>query len=151
MISKRCLGGRYGQTLTPVCSTPAERSHEIASKRDYYEVLGVSRDTSEREIKRPTKRLGHEISPRSQLQATKPQKLTLKKFKEAYEIQPTPTKRAYDQFGHAGVILIAVAVVTVVVKAISAIFSVMSLAIFSAVDVVAVNAKAACGSDLRYN
>ncbi|TKB49295.1 molecular chaperone DnaJ [Ferrimonas sediminicola] len=73
------------------------------SKRDYYEVLGVARDASERDIKKAYKRLAMKYHPDrnpDDVQAVE----NFKEVKEAYEILTDSEKRAaYDQFGHAGV------------------------------------------------
>ena len=71
------------------------------SKRDFYEVLGVSRDASERDIKKAYKRLAMKFHPdRNQGDETAPEKF--KEVKVAYEILTDAQKRsAYDQYGHA--------------------------------------------------
>ncbi len=71
------------------------------SKRDFYEVLGVSRDASERDIKKAYKRLAMKFHPdRNQGDAQAAEKF--KEVKEAYEILTDPQKKAaYDQYGHA--------------------------------------------------
>ncbi|GGP69367.1 chaperone protein DnaJ [Shewanella algicola] len=73
------------------------------SKRDYYEVLGVARDTSEREIKKAYKRLAMKYHP-DRNPGDKAAETNFKEIKEAYEILTDSDKKAaYDQFGHAGV------------------------------------------------
>ncbi|MGI2174680.1 molecular chaperone DnaJ [Shewanella ulleungensis] len=73
------------------------------SKRDYYEVLGVARDTSEREIKKAYKRLAMKFHP-DRNPGDKAAEASFKEIKEAYEILTDSDKKAaYDQFGHAGV------------------------------------------------
>ncbi|MBB1361295.1 molecular chaperone DnaJ [Shewanella sp. SR44-4] len=73
------------------------------SKRDYYEVLGVGRDTSEREIKKAYKRLAMKFHP-DRNPGDKAAEANFKEIKEAYEILTDSDKKAaYDQFGHAGV------------------------------------------------
>ena len=71
------------------------------SKRDFYEVLGVSRDASERDIKKAYKRLAMKFHPdRNQGDESAAEKF--KEVKEAYEILLDPQKKAaYDQYGHA--------------------------------------------------
>ncbi|BCV35525.1 MULTISPECIES: molecular chaperone DnaJ [Shewanella] len=73
------------------------------SKRDYYEVLGVGRDASEREIKKAYKRLAMKYHP-DRNPGDKAAEASFKEVKEAYEILTDEDKKAaYDQFGHAGV------------------------------------------------
>ena len=73
------------------------------SKRDYYEVLGVGRDASEREIKKAYKRLAMKFHP-DRNPGDKAAEASFKEAKEAYEILTDSDKKAaYDQFGHAGV------------------------------------------------
>ncbi|MFA0088331.1 molecular chaperone DnaJ [Vibrio sp. 10N.286.49.C2] len=71
------------------------------SKRDFYEVLGVGRDASERDIKKSYKRLAMKFHPdRNQGDESAADKF--KEVKEAYEILTDPQKKAaYDQYGHA--------------------------------------------------
>ncbi len=75
------------------------------SKRDYYEVLGVGRNTSEADLKKAYRRLAMKHHPdRNQGDARAEAEERFKEAKEAYEILSEPRKRAaYDQFGHAGV------------------------------------------------
>jgi len=73
------------------------------SKRDYYEVLGISRDANEAAIKKAFKRLAMKHHPdRNQDNPEAEEKF--KEAKEAYDILSDAQKRAaYDQYGHAGV------------------------------------------------
>ncbi|MBQ8888630.1 MAG: molecular chaperone DnaJ [Bacteroidaceae bacterium] len=79
----------------------------MATKRDYYEVLGVEKTASDAEIKKAYRKLAIQYHPDKY--ATKPeteQKEAEEKFKEAaeaYSVLSDKDKRArYDQFGHAG-------------------------------------------------
>ena len=73
------------------------------SKRDYYEILGVERDVSEKDLKKAYRRVAMKYHP----DRNPDDKAAEEKFKEAseaYEILSDSQKRAaYDQYGHAGV------------------------------------------------
>ncbi|MCG3216188.1 MAG: molecular chaperone DnaJ [Candidatus Heimdallarchaeota archaeon] len=75
----------------------------MSDKRDYYEVLGVSKDANETEIKKAFRKKAMENHPDRNPDDPK----AAEKFKEAteaYEILSDPEKRAaYDRFGFAGV------------------------------------------------
>ena len=72
------------------------------SKRDYYEVLGLSREATEADIKKAYRRLAMKHHP--DRNPDNPDSESFKEAKEAYEVLSEPDKRAsYDRFGHAGV------------------------------------------------
>jgi len=77
----------------------------MASKRDYYEVLGVPKNAGEDEIKKAYRKLAMKYHPdRNQGDAAAGAEAKFKEAKEAYEMLTDAEKRAaYDQFGHAGV------------------------------------------------
>ncbi|HEJ9487190.1 molecular chaperone DnaJ [Proteus sp. GOKU] len=71
------------------------------AKRDFYEVLGLSKTADEKEIKRAYKRLAMKYHP-DRNQGDKESESKFKEIKEAYEILSDAQKRAaYDQYGHA--------------------------------------------------
>ncbi|RME32577.1 MAG: molecular chaperone DnaJ [Gammaproteobacteria bacterium] len=73
------------------------------ARQDYYELLGVSRNASEAEIKKAYRRLAMKYHPDRNPGDTVAEE-RFKEAKEAYEVLSDPRKRAaYDQFGHAGV------------------------------------------------
>ena len=70
-------------------------------KRDYYEVLGVSRNASEKEIKSAYRKLAKKYHPDSN-QGNKDAENKFKEASEAYSVLSDPEKRKqYDQFGFA--------------------------------------------------
>jgi molecular chaperone DnaJ len=75
------------------------------AKRDYYEILGVTKNASEEEIKKAYRKLAMKHHPdRNQGDGSKKAEERFKEAKEAYEMLSEPQKRAaYDQHGHAGV------------------------------------------------
>ena len=72
-------------------------------KRDYYEVLGVSREAGHEEIKKAYRKMAMKYHPdRNQDDSTAEHKF--KEAAEAYEVLHDPEKRRrYDRFGHEGV------------------------------------------------
>ena len=73
----------------------------MAEKRDYYEVLGVSRNASEKEIKSAYRKLAKKYHPDSN-QGNQDAENKFKEASEAYSVLSDPEKRRkYDQFGHA--------------------------------------------------
>src|SRR5438309_4551846 len=72
------------------------------AKRDYYEVLGINKNSSEQEIKKAYRQLALKYHP----DRNPDNKEAEEKFKEAssaYQVLSDQQKRQqYDQFGHAG-------------------------------------------------
>jgi len=73
----------------------------MAEKRDYYEVLGISKSASDDDIKKAYRKLAKQYHPDVNKAADAEAKF--KEINEAYEVLSDSQKRAtYDQFGHAG-------------------------------------------------
>ncbi len=73
------------------------------AKRDYYDILGVSRNASDDEIKKAYRKLAIKYHP-DKNPGDKEAEAKFKEISEAHEILADKQKRArYDQFGHAGV------------------------------------------------
>ena len=74
----------------------------MADKRDYYEVLGVSKDVTEEELKKVYRQLARKYHP--DLHPDDPTaEEKFKEITEAYEVLSNPEKRqVYDQYGHDG-------------------------------------------------
>jgi molecular chaperone DnaJ len=73
-------------------------------KRDYYEVLGVSRNAAEQEIKSAYRKLAMQYHPDRNPDKKEECTEKFKEITEAYGVLMDPQKRAaYDRFGHAGV------------------------------------------------
>ncbi len=71
------------------------------ARRDYYDILGVSRTASEAEIKRAYRRLAMKYHP-DRNPGDREAEARFKEINEAYEVLRDPQKRAaYDRFGHA--------------------------------------------------
>ena len=75
----------------------------MAEKREYYEVLGVSKNASDDEIKKAYRKLAIKYHP-DKNPGDKEAEAKFKEINEAHDVLSDKQKRArYDQFGHAGV------------------------------------------------
>lgn len=74
------------------------------AKRDYYEILGVSKNATADEIKTAYRRLAKQYHPDMNPQNKSQAEEKFKELSEAYEVLIDPKKKElYDQYGHAGV------------------------------------------------
>jgi molecular chaperone DnaJ len=81
---------------------PAEEIDPVPSKRDYYEVLEVSRDADEETLKKAYRRLAMKYHP-DRNPGDQEADNKFKEAAEAYDILRDPQKRQrYDRYGHAG-------------------------------------------------
>ncbi|MBS4026479.1 MAG: molecular chaperone DnaJ [Clostridia bacterium] len=72
------------------------------TKRDYYEILGVSRDADEAELKKAYRKMARQYHPDVN-PGDNEAEAKFKEISEAYAVLSDPEKRRqYDQFGHAG-------------------------------------------------
>src|SRR4051812_10000385 len=74
----------------------------MANKRDYYEILGLSRESQPEEVKKAYRKLAIQYHP-DKNPGDKKAEERFKELSEAYEVLADSKKRqVYDQFGHAG-------------------------------------------------
>ena len=74
----------------------------MGQKRDYYEVLGITRDASDQEIKSAYRKLALKYHP-DKNPGSKEAEEKFKEAAEAYSVLSDPEKRTrYDRFGHSG-------------------------------------------------
>lgn len=75
----------------------------MATKKDYYELLGVNKNATDEEIKKAYRKLAKKHHPDANLDNKKEAEIKFKEVSEAYENLSNPEKRKmYDQFGHDG-------------------------------------------------
>jgi len=73
----------------------------MASTRDYYDILGISRSSDADEIKRAYRKLARELHPDMNKAADASEKFN--EVQEAYDtLSDSEKKSSYDRFGHAG-------------------------------------------------
>ena len=73
------------------------------TKRDYYEVLGVSKTATDEELKKAFRKKAKQYHPDANPDNKEAAEVKFKEVNEAYEVLSDKQKRAmYDQFGHSG-------------------------------------------------
>jgi len=77
----------------------------MSAKRDYYEILGVTKRATHEELKKAYRELALRYHPdRVAPEKKKESENTFKEISEAYAVLSDPQKRAlYDQYGHSGI------------------------------------------------
>src|SRR5512136_537093 len=74
----------------------------MPDKKDYYEILGVARDSSEKDLKGAYRKLAMKYHPDRSSEPDAEERF--KEISEAYAVLSDSEKRQkYDQFGHAGI------------------------------------------------
>src|SRR5271170_7311069 len=74
----------------------------MSSRRDYYEVLGVSKEADDEVIKKAYRKLAMQYHPDRNV-GDDDAELKFKECAQAYEVLRDPEKRRrYDRYGHAG-------------------------------------------------
>ena len=74
----------------------------MAEKKDYYEILGVSKNATDEELKKAYRKMAKKYHPDANPDNKKEAEAKFKEVNEAYEVLSNPQKRKmYDQFGTA--------------------------------------------------
>ena len=75
----------------------------MATKKDYYEVLGVNKNATDEELKKAYRKLAKQYHPDANPDNKEEAEKKFKEVNEAYETLSNPQKRKmYDQFGADG-------------------------------------------------
>ncbi|UCE91623.1 MAG: molecular chaperone DnaJ [Methanobacteriota archaeon] len=76
----------------------------MPSKRDYYDVLGISKEASAEDVRKAYRKLAMKYHPDKNKDKPKEAEEKFKEISEAYEVLADADKRSkYDRYGHAGV------------------------------------------------
>jgi len=100
------VGVNFSVETTPNPTSPSRRlfhTSKIALKKDYYEVLGVAKNSSKDDIKKKFRELAKKYHPDLNKEDKNAHKM-FQEVSEAYEVLEDDNKRKqYDSYGHAGV------------------------------------------------
>ena len=80
-------------------------NNNMTTKRDYYEILGVTKTASQEEIKKTYRQLAMQFHPdKAPEDKKKEYEEKFKEMSESYAVLSDKKKKAqYDQFGHEGI------------------------------------------------
>src|SRR5688572_10220061 len=95
-----CHRGSHGGDATAPARATLRRGM-ATTERDYYELLGISKDAPEADVKRAFRRLARELHP--DVSDSPDAEARFREVAEAYQVlSSSETRQLYDRYGHAG-------------------------------------------------